>query len=68
MAEAMRFHFKEDIRDRKGVFQEVCQELQWEICMTRDLKAFYGGMGHQIPGGMGHQVHEMFLGNLASAY
>jgi hypothetical protein len=62
MEEGMRFHFKEYRRDNKGVVQEVCQELQWERCMTRYLKAFVGGMGHQIVGGMGNQVHERSWG------
>jgi hypothetical protein len=58
----MRFCFKEDIRDNKGVIQEICQELQWERCTKSDMRDFFDGMGHWIVGGMGHQVHERSWG------
>jgi hypothetical protein len=58
MEEGMRFRFKEHRRDNKGFVQEICQELEWERCVTSDMREFSSGMGHQIDGGMGYQVHE----------
>jgi hypothetical protein len=42
----MRFCFKEHRRDNKGFVQEICQEIQWARCVTSDMRAFAGGMGH----------------------
>jgi hypothetical protein len=62
MEKGMRFCFKEDRRDNKGLVQENCQDLQWEICTTSDMRAFVIGMRHRIAGGMGHQVHKRSWG------
>jgi len=58
MTEGMRFRFKKDRRENNRFIQETFQEFQWERCVTSDMRAFSGGMGHQIAGGIGHQVHE----------
>jgi hypothetical protein len=38
--EGMRFCFKEDRRNNKGVVQEISQELQWERCAISDMREF----------------------------